>query len=138
MKKIFKKCQIFAFLKKFVIIREITTSMKEFHLLGENYEEIFPKIIAEIDTQKAGIYVFNYKSDFSNSKIIRDFVGAIFDSFEIPTLWCGRFILITDELVNNSIEHGSSEGDINQCIITTQLENNELFRISLEVQDTGK
>jgi hypothetical protein len=50
-----------------------------------------------------------FGADHSQSKIIRDFIGFIFDHHNIRTPWGGRFILITDELVNNAIEHGSSE-----------------------------
>lgn len=48
-----------------------------------------------------------FGADHSQSKIIRDFVGKIFDIHKIEHPWRGRFILITDELINNAIEHGS-------------------------------
>ena len=37
---------------------------------------------------------------FGKSKII-------FDNFHVENPWKGRFVLITDELINNAIEHGS-------------------------------
>lgn len=61
--------------------------------------------------------IVDFSADHSQSKIIRDFVGSIFEYHNIRTPWGGRFILITDELVNNAIEHGSSEGDIDSCVI---------------------
>lgn len=112
--------------------------MKEFFLTGQDYDSKFSEMTAAIDTQNDTEYIINYQSDFANSKIIRDFVGAIFDAFHIPALWRGRFILITDELVNNSIEHGSQSGDINRCIIRVENDNKKQFKISVEVHDTGK
>lgn len=50
----------------------------------------------------------DFIADHTQSKIIRDIVGSIFEYFQLVTPWKGRFILVTDELINNSIEHGSS------------------------------
>lgn len=111
--------------------------MKEFSLTNQPYDEIIPKMVSEINTKSDETYVINYDAHFANSKIIRDFVGEIFNIFKIPTPWHGRFVLITDELVNNSIEHGSREGDTNRCVITTKMEWENLFRVSVEVHDTG-
>lgn len=113
--------------------------MKEFTLTNNIYEAAFSELKALVSTDKITTYVINFKSEFSNSKIIRDFVGEIFDAFEIIHPWRGRFILITDELINNAIEHGSKEDDMNLCIITAgKDELNEKFHIILEVHDTGK
>ncbi len=79
----------------------------------------------------------DFDADHSRSKIIRDFVGHIFDLHNIYQPWRGRFILITDELVNNAIEHGSSVGDIDSCIIEAGIDINGEFTITLEVHDTG-
>lgn len=49
----------------------------------------------------------NFDADHSRSKVIRDFVGNLFDLHHIEQPWKGRFVLITDELINNAIEHGS-------------------------------
>ncbi len=112
--------------------------MKEFCLIGQTYEEGFKELVSAIDTSSEMAYIIDYRADFANSKIIRDFVGAIFDAFTVPKPWRGRFILITDELINNSIEHGSQENDMNRCIINVEKNgNNTLFRISVEVHDTG-
>ena len=121
------------------IIAKINFSMKEFFLIEQPYESAFSDLVNAIDTENDTIYTIHYRSDFANSKIIRDFVGAIFDAFEVPVPWRGRFVLITDELVNNSIEHGSEKNDINECIIKTHHKaDNSLFKISVEVHDTGK
>ncbi len=79
----------------------------------------------------------DFNADHSRSKIIRDFVGKIFDTYNIHYPWRGRFILITDELINNAIEHGSTNGDIDSCIIEAWIDKNDAFYISIEVHDTG-
>ena len=102
--------------------------MKEFFLVEQPYESAFSDLVNAIDTENDTIYTIHYRSDF-----------AIFDAFEVPVPWRGRFVLITDELVNNSIEHGSEKNDINECIIKTHRKaDNSLFKISVEVHDTGK
>lgn len=79
----------------------------------------------------------DFDADHSRSKIIRDFVGHIFDMHSIHHPWRGRFILITDELINNAIEHGSTKWDIDSCIIEAGTNEKSEFYISLEVHDTG-
>ncbi len=78
-----------------------------------------------------------FKSDFKNSKIIRDILVLILAKFNITSIWKNRFIIIIDELVNNSIEHGSIEWDINKIIFVIRKEENKLI-INLEVKDTWK
>ena len=53
-------------------------------------------------------------------------------------MWRGRFVLITDELVNNAIEHGSAAGDLDSCIIRASEDESKDFSITLEVHDTGR
>lgn len=79
----------------------------------------------------------DFDADHSRSKIIRDFVGSIFDFHWIHHPWRGRFILITDELINNAIEHGSTPGDIDSCIIEAGTNDKWEFYVTLEVHDTG-
>jgi hypothetical protein len=50
-------------------------------------------------------YSIDFCADHAQSKIIRDFIGLIFDYYNINYPWRGRFILIADELINNAIEH---------------------------------
>lgn len=79
----------------------------------------------------------DFGADYAQSKIIRDFVSQIFDYHKIKTPWWWRFTLITDELINNAIEHWSSEWDIDFCIIEAWRDKNGSFYINLEVHDTG-
>lgn len=79
----------------------------------------------------------DFWADHSQSKVLRDFIGKIFDAHNIHAPWRGRFILITDELVNNAIEHGSRYGDLDACVIIASRDAAGTFRIILEVHDTG-
>jgi anti-sigma regulatory factor (Ser/Thr protein kinase) len=79
----------------------------------------------------------DFSADHAQSKIIRDFVGLIFTYHRVNTPWWGRFTLITDELINNAIEHGSSAGDIDSCLIESWRDQDGEFYINLEVHDTG-
>lgn len=113
--------------------------MTEISLLNQEYSTAMTELEAMITTSENAVYTINFQSRYENSKIIRDFVGKLFDAFSIHHPWRGRFILITDELINNAIEHGSSnEHDMNQCIIAAgnQYEGGH-FHISLEVHDSG-
>lgn len=78
----------------------------------------------------------DFSADHTKSKIIRDFIGNVFDFYDIHHPWRWRFILITDELINNAIEHGSATGDTDSCIIHAGRNGDEFF-IELEVHDTG-
>lgn len=80
----------------------------------------------------------DFWTDYSQSKIIRDFIGFLFDNFHVDPIWRWRFVLISDELVNNAIEHGSGPGDLDSCIIRAKEDKNGNFSIILEVHDTGR
>lgn len=110
-----------------------------FSLINAEYETALSELTSLINTQETRTYIIDFQSEYGNSKIIRDFVGKIFDAFEIIHPWRGRFVLITDELINNSIEHGSEDDDTNRCIISAgnNTENGD-FHISIEIHDTGK
>jgi two-component sensor histidine kinase len=62
----------------------------------------------------------------------------VFDKYNVDKIWRGRFVLITDELVNNAIEHGSTVGDLDSCIIHASEDEHRDFSIILEVHDTGR
>jgi hypothetical protein len=48
---------------------------------------------------------FLYKSDYKNTKELRDFVDVICDFFRLPLNLKSRIVLISDELNNNAIEY---------------------------------
>lgn len=78
-----------------------------------------------------------FPSDFSSSKVLRDFVECISKEYQILPIWRARLILIADELNNNSIEHGSLEGDTNEFHIQVAEEGSDLM-LHLSVSDTWK
>ncbi len=77
-----------------------------------------------------------FKADYNQSKIIRDLILFLFQKNSIDVPWKNRFVLISDELVNNSIEYGSLPLDKNRFFIHFKTENNSLS-INMEVCDTG-
>ncbi|MDD5213266.1 MAG: ATP-binding protein [Candidatus Gracilibacteria bacterium] len=79
---------------------------------------------------------FHYKSDFTNTKVLRDFIDTIFVIFNIKDLWKSRFVLISDELNNNAIEYGTKSGDLNKMRLLVS-KNDLGILINLEVIDSG-
>ncbi|MBP6981218.1 ATP-binding protein [Candidatus Gracilibacteria bacterium] len=111
--------------------------MVQLNISSLEYETALAKLKElVIDPNNIQIHI-DFGADHTQSKIIRDFVGSIFDFHGIVAPWRGRFILITDELVNNAIEHGSTCGDIDSCIIQAKKDAHGFFSINLEVHDTG-
>ena len=111
--------------------------MVEISLIKKEYKDALKEFCGLLRTDGIEKYLIRFEADHTNSKIIRDFVGAIFDAHKIYRPWRGRFILITDELVNNAIEHGSAPWDIDTCVIEAWRGENDLFYISFEVEDSG-
>lgn len=77
----------------------------------------------------------NYKSDFTNTKIIRNYISEISDYFCLPWNWKTRLILIVDELNNNAIEYGSKENSDNIINIFFK-DNNNWVDVNIEVEDS--
>lgn len=80
---------------------------------------------------------FSYKSDFKNTKDLRDFVDVISDTVWMPEKWKKRFVLIIDEMNNNAIEYWSRETDRNRITIKV-VKKNHILDLKIEVEDTGK
>lgn len=78
---------------------------------------------------------FQYKSDFSNTKTLREFIDNIFVIFNIKDLWKSRFVLISDELNNNAIEYWTKSWDLNKMKLFVS-KNNDWVLINLEVIDS--
>lgn len=102
------------------------------------YEEAMRKLDHALEDPKHIVCQIEFSTDHSQSKIIRDFVWRVFDTYQINHPWKGRFVLITDELVNNAIEHGSALWDTDYCVVHAGRHDDGEFYISLEVHDTGK
>ncbi|OIO78172.1 hypothetical protein AUJ87_00255 [Candidatus Gracilibacteria bacterium CG1_02_38_174] len=78
-----------------------------------------------------------FKADYNQSKIIRDLILLLFQKNNIEVPWKNRFVLISDELVNNSIEYGSLPLDKNHFTIHFKTIEKSLT-INMEVCDTGR
>jgi anti-sigma regulatory factor (Ser/Thr protein kinase) len=81
--------------------------------------------------------VIRFQSDYGQSKMIRDLILKLFERNNIDVPWKNRFALISDELVNNSIEYGSMPLDKNTLTIKFRPVDGKLF-VNLEVRDTGR
>ena len=80
---------------------------------------------------------FIYKSNFNNTKALRDFIEIIWTVLWFPDKTSSRMILISDELNNNAIEYWSSEEGINILRITSREEDGKI-NFWLEVEDNWK
>jgi hypothetical protein len=76
-----------------------------------------------------------FKADYNQSKLIRDLIFLLFQENKIEVPWKNRFVLISDELVNNSIEYGSLPLDKNHFILHFRTIQSVLT-INMEVCDT--
>lgn len=111
--------------------------MHKFDISNMHYNDALKELEKSLSDKNNIVCHIDFWADHSQSKIIRDFVWMIFDIHAIDHPWRWRFILITDELINNAIEHGSSTWDIDSCIIEAWFSENRGFYIKLEVHDTG-
>jgi anti-sigma regulatory factor (Ser/Thr protein kinase) len=111
--------------------------MSHISIANLDYETAM-KVIQEAHPDLSSLDIeIDFGVDHSQSKIIRDFIAKIFEAHKISPPWKGRFVLITDELINNAIEHGSSVWDLDTCIIQAGRREDGSFSIALEVHDTG-
>jgi anti-sigma regulatory factor (Ser/Thr protein kinase) len=111
--------------------------MIHYNIAHKDYIEAMLFLRESLNDDDHIAFHIEFWASHEQSKILRDFVGLIFDKYNIHSPWRGRFILITDELINNAIEHGSMEGDVDSCIIHAGKRENDEFFIELEVHDTG-
>jgi anti-sigma regulatory factor (Ser/Thr protein kinase) len=106
-------------------------------ITGLEYQSGLEVLTSHIKRKEEIKIHIDFWADHKESKIIRDFVGNIFDNFHVGNPWKGRFILITDELINNAIEHGSLPWDMDSCVIEAKESEKWEFSITIEVHDTG-
>lgn len=78
----------------------------------------------------------SFPADFCSSKILRNIIEEFCTYIHITPLWKMRFILVSDELNNNSIEYGSKAWEENRCIFKVQKQY-DTCEVFLEVIDTG-
>lgn len=100
-------------------------------------EEIIKRVDAECPVFSDCEVELTYLSHFPLSRHIRETLAYLLRRNEISERWQNRFALISDELVNNSIEHGSDRGEINSCYIKLSKDTEGVLTLTLEVTDTG-
>jgi len=80
---------------------------------------------------------FIYKSDFNNTKDLRDFIESICVILWFPDKLLSRVILISDELNNNAIEYWTDKEWFNILRIISRVED-WVVNFKLEVEDNWK
>lgn len=78
---------------------------------------------------------FEYLSDFSNTKILRDYLKNICFLMWLNGRDTTRIILIIDELNNNAIEYWSRIWDINKLRININ-KKSDFLDLNIEVEDS--
>ena len=90
--------------------------------------------IDKLDINKQTEIVFEYISDFSSSKVLREFLSNLSEKINIESIWKSRIILIVDELNNNAIEYWTKIWDYNIIRIFLHRKRSNLD-IQIEVED---
>ena len=75
-------------------------------------------------------------SDFRSSKILRNFITIISEKIKIDNIWKSRLILISDELINNSIEYWSQKWEVNIFKILIKPKWKNKLLLNLEITDS--
>ena len=101
------------------------------------YQDLLDFANANIKDPGAFDLFVTFQADYGQSKMIRDLILNLFERNSIEVPWKNRFALISDELVNNSIEYGSMPLDKNGFFISFRAKDG-LLHVTLEVQDTGR
>lgn len=97
-------------------------------------KELFSSLLDENEIHIS----ISYSSDFKNAKLLRESVDIICQVFGISPKWRTRLVLIIDELNNNAIEYGSSQGDINEFEIRLYKGEDSKVELSASVTDSWK
>ena len=104
-------------------------------------EHSYDSLIAYLDSHISDLRNFEilgeFVADYRESKTIRDIVSHLLQRNNVRPPWDRRFALITDELVNNSIEHGSALGDTITFRIIFSSESAQEIDIRMEIADRG-
>lgn len=101
------------------------------------YQDLLDFADSKIVDPRSFDLFLTFQADYGQSKMIRDLILHLFERNSIEVPWKNRFALISDELVNNSIEYGSMPLDKNGFFISFRAENG-ILHVTLEVQDTGR
>lgn len=102
-------------------------------------DQVSPEIINEnyltkfYNNGEFGI-TFLFKSNFNNTKYLRDYFSIILNILWVDQARKNRFILILDELNNNAIEYWSANDRINIFRFSAKNEWDNLI-VNIEVED---
>lgn len=100
-------------------------------------EEIIKRVDALLPDPADFEMELTYKAHFPLSRHVRETLSYLLRRNGVDDRWQNRFALISDELVNNSIEHGSAGGEINSCYMKLGKASDGVLSLTLEVTDTG-
>lgn len=78
-----------------------------------------------------------YESNFSNTPRLRLFMESLFDIYNLSIKDKNRLVLVTDELNNNAVEHGTGDCGENKMRICIH-KKAEKLHIQIEVEDCGE
>lgn len=103
---------------------------------GDDLKSFFDRAISDFWNFELTI---TYLADYAQSKMIRDGILYLFEKNNINVPWKNRFALISDELVNNSIEYGSLPLDKNHVyVLFSHAPEESVLKVMIEVSDTGR
>lgn len=108
--------------------------MKEIFIDDVPTDTINLDYISSLYSENSFDISFLFRSDFKNSKILREYLLIIFELLWLDLIWKNRLVLIADELNNNAIEYGSKQGEINVLRFFSEIKDGKIS-IKIEVQD---
>lgn len=79
-----------------------------------------------------------YESEFWNTPRLRSLMESVLDMYSIDVKDKNRLVLVSDELNNNAVEHGSGENWKNIIEIDIEKKDNKKIYINIEVTDCGE
>ncbi len=97
------------------------------------------QLVAHLEScvEDMGNFCFSgtFSAEYHHSRTIRDTISAILQKNKVEPPWNRRFALISDELVNNAIEHGSQSGDQNSFMFC--IDSSGSPSVTMTVSDAG-
>lgn len=108
-------------------------------IVDDNFLSSYDKnyIIDKINELKDLNLEILFKSDFSYTSKLREFISFVCDSLWVDSILKFKIILVVDELNNNAIEYWSLSWEFNKLRIIVNFNEND-FKLNIEVEDTWK
>ncbi len=100
-------------------------------------EEVVARVEKEFADPADCEMELTFESSFPLSRHVRETLSFAIRRNGIDARWQNRFALISDELVNNSIEHGSKRGETNSFYMKISKDAEGVLCLTAEVTDTG-